>query len=87
MSLGLREADTVRASVVRKFEVLAVEEGEDGAREVRNGWGGAEQEQETAKQGHIILPATRGETRQSEPLSMRLSRQSRDDASLHSFCG
>jgi fructose-1,6-bisphosphatase/inositol monophosphatase family enzyme len=87
VSLGLREADRVRASVVQNFEAVAVEEGDDGAREVSNGSGGAEQEQETAKQGHIFFPATGVEARQSDALSMRLSRQSIDDASLHSFCG
>jgi len=35
--LGLREADTVRASVVQNFEEVAVEGGDDGAREVSNG--------------------------------------------------
>jgi len=49
VSLGLRDADTVWAVVGQNFEGVAVEEGDDGAREVSNCSGGAEQEQERAE--------------------------------------
>ena len=49
VSLGLREVDTVRAVVVQDFEGVAFEDRDDGAREVSNGSGRAEQEQERAE--------------------------------------
>jgi hypothetical protein len=48
-----READAFSAVVVQHFEGIAVEDGDDLAGEVSNGFGGAEQEQEIAESKDI----------------------------------
>jgi len=93
VSLGLREADAFKVKGVRDFDRAADEDGDDGAGEISNGSGGAEQEQvksgKSIEQEHVFSLATRIEARQIDALlmRMRLSRQCIDDASLHSFCG
>jgi hypothetical protein len=59
--------------VVQDFDGVAVDDGDDGASEVRNGSGGAEQEQKIAEskdKGNIFFSGTRGEARQKTPSCM-----------------
>jgi hypothetical protein len=48
-AINATQADTFGAVVVQDFDGVAVENGYDEAREVSNGSGGAEQEQERAE--------------------------------------
>src|SRR5438093_71073 len=51
------EADTFGVLVVQDFDGIAVEDGDDGAGEISNGSGGAEQEQEKAERKNMCSPA------------------------------
>jgi hypothetical protein len=48
-AINAAQADTFGAVVVQDFEDVAVKDGDDEAREVRNGSGGGEQKQERAE--------------------------------------
>ena|SRR5438132_960086 len=82
------ETDTLGVCVVQDFDGVAVEDRDDGAGEVSNGPGWAEQEQERAESRDTdSCPATRVEARPKDARPMKLSRQCTDAASLHRFCG
>ena len=51
------EADAFRVVIMQDFDGVAVEDGDDGAGEISNGSGGAEQEQEKAERKNMCSPA------------------------------